>query len=47
MNYVAQLNVVGSGLQAIDNDALSSLVGVEALGLMSNRLSDIGEKSFS
>nr|XP_034180450.1 chaoptin-like [Osmia lignaria]XP_034180451.1 chaoptin-like [Osmia lignaria] len=47
VNYVAQLDVVGSGLQAIDNDALTSSVGVEALGLMSNRLSNIGDKSFS
>ncbi|KAG7209858.1 hypothetical protein KM043_011460 [Ampulex compressa] len=41
-----QLDIVGSGMQALDNDALGSSVGVEALGLMSNRLSSIGEKSF-
>lgn len=47
VSYVAQLDVVGSGIQALDNDALTSSVGVEALGLMSNRLSNIGDKSFS
>ncbi|KZC08570.1 Chaoptin [Dufourea novaeangliae] len=47
VNYVAQLDVVGSGMQALDNDALTSSVGVEALGLMSNRLSNIGDKAFS
>ena len=46
-NYVAQLDVVGSGMQALDNDALPSSVGVEALGLMSNQLASIGDKSFS
>lgn len=47
VSYVAQLDVVGSGMQSLDNDALTSSVGVEALGLMSNRLSNIGDKSFS
>lgn len=47
VSYVAQLDVVGSGIQTLDNDALTSIVGVEALGLMSNRLSNIGDKSFS
>ncbi|XP_076666473.1 uncharacterized protein LOC143368024 isoform X6 [Andrena cerasifolii] len=45
--YVTQLDVVGSGMQALDNDALPSSVGVEALGLMSNQLASIGDKSFS
>ncbi|XP_053995102.1 chaoptin-like isoform X1 [Hylaeus volcanicus] len=47
VSYVAQLDVVGSGLQTLDNDALTSSVDVEALGLMSNRLSNIGDKCFS
>ncbi|XP_076280949.1 uncharacterized protein LOC143209346 isoform X1 [Lasioglossum baleicum] len=47
VSYVAQLDVVGSGLQSLDNDALSGTEDVEALGLMSNRLSNIGEKSLS
>lgn len=47
MTYVAQLDVADSGMQALDNDALTSTVGVEALGLMSNQLASIGDKSFS
>jgi len=42
---VAQLDIAGSGIQVLDNDALTSCDGVEALGLMSNRLSSIDEKS--
>ncbi|XP_032675898.1 chaoptin-like isoform X1 [Odontomachus brunneus] len=45
VNYVTQLDIVGSGMQVLDNDALASSAGVEALGLMSNRLSSIGDKS--
>lgn len=45
MSYVAQLDIAGSGIQVLDNDALASSAGVEALGLMSNRLSSIGDKS--
>ncbi|XP_014236581.1 chaoptin-like [Trichogramma pretiosum] len=45
INYVAQLDVVGSGLQVFDNEALSSASGVEALGLMSNQLLRVGDKS--
>lgn len=45
MNYVAQLDIVSSGMQVLENDALVSSSGVEALGLMSNRLASIGEKS--
>ncbi|XP_011875216.1 PREDICTED: chaoptin [Vollenhovia emeryi] len=45
VNYVAQLDIAGSGIQVLDNDALASSAGVEALGLMSNRLSSIGDKS--
>ncbi|XP_072748295.1 uncharacterized protein [Anoplolepis gracilipes] len=45
VSYVAQLDIAGSGIQVLDNDALASSAGVEALGLMSNRLSSIGEKS--
>ncbi|XP_076162474.1 uncharacterized protein LOC143144199 isoform X2 [Ptiloglossa arizonensis] len=47
VSYVGQLDVLDSGLQTLDNDALTSSVGVEALGLVSNRLSNIGDKSFS
>nr|XP_033330545.1 chaoptin-like isoform X1 [Megalopta genalis] len=47
VSYVAQLDVVGTGLQSLDDDALSGIVDVEALGLMSNRLSNIGNKSLS
>ncbi|XP_043260675.1 chaoptin [Colletes gigas] len=47
VSYVAQLVVVGSGLQTLDNDALTSSVDVEALVLMNNRLSNIADKSFS
>ncbi|XP_014613573.1 PREDICTED: chaoptin [Polistes canadensis] len=45
VSYVAQLDIVGSGLQILDNDALESSVGVEGLGLMSNRLASIGDTS--
>lgn len=45
VNHVAQLDIVNSGLQVLDNDALVSSAGVEALGLMGNRLASIGEKS--
>lgn len=45
VSYVAQLDIAGSGIQVLDNDALASSAGVEALGLMSNRLSSIGDKS--
>ncbi|XP_001604537.3 chaoptin isoform X2 [Nasonia vitripennis] len=45
ISYVAQLDVLGSGLQIFDNEALASASGVEALGLMSNQLMSIGEKS--
>lgn len=45
VSYVAQLDIVGSGMQILDNDALESSVGVEALGLMSNRLVSIGDTS--
>jgi len=45
VSYVAQLDIAGSGMQVLDNDALASSAGVEALGLMSNRLSSIGDKS--
>ncbi|XP_020280472.1 chaoptin [Pseudomyrmex gracilis] len=44
-SYVAQLDIAGSGMQVLDNDALASSASVEGLGLMSNRLSSIGEKS--
>ncbi|OAD58266.1 Chaoptin [Eufriesea mexicana] len=47
VSYVSQLDVVGSGMQTLDNDALTSSVGVKALGLMSNRLSNIGDLSLS
>lgn len=45
VSYVTQLDIVGSGMQVLDNDALASSAGVEALGLMSNRLASIGDKS--
>ncbi|XP_057317912.1 chaoptin-like [Microplitis mediator] len=45
VSYVAQLDIVNSGMLALENDALVSSSGVEALGLMSNRLVSIGEKS--
>ncbi|KAL2731350.1 chaoptin-like [Vespula squamosa] len=45
VSYVAQLDIVGSGMQILDNDALESSDGVEALGLMSNRLASIGDTS--
>ncbi|XP_015126980.1 chaoptin [Diachasma alloeum] len=45
VSYVAQLDIVSSGMQVLENDALVSSSGVEALGLMSNRLASIGEKS--
>lgn len=45
VSYVAQLDIAGSGIQVLDNDALASSAGVEALGLVSNRLSSIGDKS--
>lgn len=45
ISYVAQLDVVGSGLQIFDNEALASASGVEALGLTTNQLMNIGEKS--
>ncbi|XP_066588883.1 chaoptin-like isoform X2 [Prorops nasuta] len=47
VSYVAQLDIVGSGLQVLDNDALASSSDVEALGLMSNKLASIDERSFS
>ncbi|XP_044591646.1 chaoptin isoform X2 [Cotesia glomerata] len=45
VSYVAQLDIVKSGMLALENDALVSLSGIEALGLMSNRLATVGEKS--
>ncbi|XP_014213933.1 chaoptin-like isoform X2 [Copidosoma floridanum] len=45
ISYVAQLDVVGSGIQIFDNEALVSASGVEALGLVSNQLMSIGERS--
>ncbi|XP_034933907.1 chaoptin [Chelonus insularis] len=45
VSYVAQLDIVNSGMQVLENDAPVSFSGVEALGLMSNRLVSIGEKS--
>ncbi|XP_012267039.2 chaoptin-like [Athalia rosae] len=46
VQYIAQLDVVGSGMQVLENEALVSSY-VEALGLMSNRLMIVGEKSLS
>ncbi|XP_046740818.1 chaoptin-like [Diprion similis] len=46
IRYIAQLDIVGSGMQVLENEALVSSY-VEALGLMSNRLMLIGEKSLS
>ncbi|XP_058791389.1 chaoptin-like [Phymastichus coffea] len=45
ISYVAQLDVIGSGLQVFDNEALASTSGVEALGLASNQLMSVGDKS--
>lgn len=45
VSNVAQLDIVSSGMQVLENDALVSFSGLETLGLMSNRLSSIGEKS--
>lgn len=45
VNYVAQLDIASSGLQVLDNDALASSSEVESLGLMSNKLASVGEKS--
>lgn len=47
VSYVAQLDIVNSGIQVLDNDALASLVDVEALGLMNNRLMSISDTAFS
>ncbi|KAJ8681551.1 hypothetical protein QAD02_017343 [Eretmocerus hayati] len=45
ISFVAQLDVAGSGLQVFDNEALASATGVEGLGLMSNQLVSMGDKS--
>ncbi|XP_043281813.1 chaoptin [Venturia canescens] len=47
VNYVAQLDIASSGMQVLENDALASSSGVEGLGLMSNRLANIGDKSLA
>ncbi|XP_015595406.1 chaoptin [Cephus cinctus] len=44
VSYVAQLDIVGSGMQILENDALAGS-SVEAFGLMSNRLTSIADKS--
>ncbi|XP_012271913.1 chaoptin [Orussus abietinus] len=44
VSYVAQLDIIGSGLQVLENDALAGS-SVEAFGLTSNKLSNIGDKS--
>lgn len=45
VSYIAQLDVVGSGIQILDNDALASSTSVEALGLMSSQLMSISDKA--